>query len=77
MARQLAVLENQARERTQAELDVLSDEDLDALIGAHPPDPEFEAAVQILSDGELDRALEGKLDTQTIRRMYRQRNAHL
>jgi hypothetical protein len=72
IAGRLAELEDQAPAKTQAELEALTEEELDALIAAQPPDPEFEAAVETLSEADLDRALAGTLSGQEIRLRYHQ-----
>lgn len=70
--RRLALLERQVVVKDRASLEALTDEELDALLAARPPDPEFEAAVRSLSDDDLDRAWAGILNEETIYQMYRQ-----
>ena len=69
--RRLDALETQQRDAARRWLESLSDAELEALIAAGERDPEFEAAVTVLSDADLERACAGDLDRDDIVRLYR------
>jgi hypothetical protein len=69
------VLEAEAGRRERAWLDTLTYEELEAHIAAFPLDDELEAAIQALSEEELELALAGNLSEEDYRRWYREREA--
>ena len=69
MLKRLERIERQAHAAERAALEALSDAELDALIATFPPDPAYEAAVERLSDVDLERALAGELDRAAILRL--------
>jgi hypothetical protein len=70
--RRLAALEAEEARQYRRTLERLTDAELDALIAEHGgPDPEFDAAVRLLSDADIDRALDGELDYADVLRLAR------
>ncbi len=71
--RRLAALEEQREAEDLRRLESLSDAELEALCADTPP--EVTAAIQALSDRDLERARRGHLSEVDILRMYEVRRA--
>ena len=71
VATRLQTLEDQFRAHWQRRVETMTDAELDAIIAAHPVSPELEAAIEALSDVDLERAARGELDEAALLRLYR------
>ena len=72
LATRLRTLEADFRAHWQRRVEQMTDADLDAIIAAHPVSPELEAAIQALSDADLEQAARGELDAAAVLRRYRE-----
>ena len=71
VATRLQALEKQARADWQRRMEAMTLEELDALIAANPVSPELDAAIQALSEAELERVVRGELGAADILQIYR------
>ena len=69
IAKRLDALEAEQQRQYAAYLERLTDDELDALIATFPPDAAYDAAVDVLTDAELDCAIAGQLTHDDVLRL--------
>ena len=57
-----------------AAIQAMSDEQLEEIIAGYPPDPEFDAAIRLLTDDELQAANDELIDRDQILAIGRHRS---